>query len=369
VRLCYIANPNSIHTQRWLRYFAKRGYEIHLIAVRTPQQTVPAGVILYDLTAQINTRKLRYLPWTGVVRRIVRQVRPDILHAHQVANAGWLGAAAGYHPLIVTAWGSDLLVGPGRFWTQRQLARWVIRQADYVTCVSQSLAQAARSLGADPSRLEVAPWGVNTDIFHPTPDREGLRAQLGLGRNPTVLSLRAMQSLYNPLSIAQAIPRVLDRIPTARFIIRTYNCDRDVLAQFQAIVRENRATGSVTYVSDLPDEQAIADQCRVADVAVSVPSSDGTPSSVLEAMACGTPAVLSDLPSLHEWVRHEKEGLFIPTGDVAALSAAIVRLLTDEALRSELGASSAQVIRERADAKVWMHRAEKIYQRLVERSL
>jgi glycosyltransferase involved in cell wall biosynthesis len=371
LRLCYVANPYSIHTRRWLRYFTGRGHEIYLISVSPtrgsiPPDTIPPSVTFYDLMAQFNVRKLRYLAWGLAARRIVHRIQPDVLHVHQVAGGGWVGAVAGYHPFIVTAWGSDLLLGPRRSWIQRQLARWVLRRADYVTCVSQSLAQAARSLGVDPSHLEVAPWGVDTDIFHPAPNKEALRARLGLGSGPIVLSIRAIQDVYNPLDMARAIPRVLDQVPGTHFIIRTYNCDQNLLTQFKDIVREHQVAEAVQYIGDLPKEQAIADLYRVADVAVSVPGSDGTPSSVLEALACGAVPVLSDVPSLHEWVRHEQEGLFVPIGDVAAISIAIVRLLTDKALQNRLCTNASLLIRQRADSKVWMYHSEEMYRRLIE---
>ena len=150
LRLCIIANPNSIHTQRWVRYFVERGHEVHLIGEKPLASVPPQGARFYDLTQQANLRKARYLVWSQAVRRLVRTIRPDVLHAHQVASAGWLGAAAGYHPLLVTSWGSDLLVGARRSAAQRQLARWVLRRADRITCVSQDLAQAALALGAPP---------------------------------------------------------------------------------------------------------------------------------------------------------------------------------------------------------------------------
>ena len=133
--------------------------------------------------------------WVQAVRRLVRTICPDVLHAHQVASAGWLGAAAGYHPLLVTSWGSDLLVGARRSAVQRQLARWVLRRADRITCVSQNLAQAALALGAPPERVEVVPWGVNTSIFYPVPS-----GSVPAGP-PIVLSIRAMRPLYNPIDI------------------------------------------------------------------------------------------------------------------------------------------------------------------------
>lgn len=366
MRLCLIANPNSIHTQRWVRYFAGRGHDIHLIGEKPLVAAPPEGIAFHDLTRQTNARKLRYVIWAQTVRRLVHEIRPDVLHAHQVASAGWLGAAAGYHPLLVTSWGSDLLLGTRRSMVQRQLARWVLGRADYVTCVSQPLAEAAQALGAPAYKVEVVHWGVDTELFHPGNASAALSMtrERGAAQSPLVLSIRGLRPIYNPLVIAQAIPAVLARRPDARFIVRTYSVDTDLLAEFQRILAAGNATHAVEYVGDLADDAAIADLYRQAAVVVSIPSSDGTPQSVLEAMACGAAPVMSDLPSLREWLRPDVEGLFVPVGDVAALAEAIVRLLGDDALRRSVQAAAVRLVQERADSRLWMRRYEQIYQQL-----
>jgi glycosyltransferase involved in cell wall biosynthesis len=356
MRLCLIANPNSIHTQRWVRYFAGRGHDIHLIGEKPLVAAPPEGIAFHDLTRQTNARKLRYVVWARAVRRLVRQIQPDVLHAHQVASAGWLGAAAGYHPLLVTSWGSDLLLGARRSMVQRQLARWVLGRADYVTCVSNQLLKAALALGVDAGQVELTPWGVDTALFHPG---EALN-----DRPPVVLSIRGIKPIYNPLVIAKAIPLVLARQPDARFVIRTYSVDAGLLAEFQRIVAAGNATHAVEYVGDLADDAAIAGLYRQAAVVVSVPSSDGTPQSVLEAMACGAAPVVSDLPSLRDWVRPDVEGLFVPAGDAGALAEAIVRLLNDDALRRSVQVAAVRLVQERADSRLWMQRYEQIYQQM-----
>lgn len=358
MRICIIANPNSIHTHRWVRYFAGRGHEVHLIGPNPPEVAAPNGIVFHDLTRITNRRKFRFVVWSTALRRLLRTLRPDVLHAHQVTGAGWLGAGSGYHPFFVTSWGSDLLVSARRSPTQRRLAGLVLRRADYVTCVSEPLAQAALELGADPQRLEVAYWGVDTEVFHPPP------APPNLPPAPLVLSIRAVRPLYNPLAIAQAIPLVLAQAPEARFVIRTYSFDSGVLTDFRRLVEAAGASVAVEYIGDLPDDHAIADLYRQAAVVVSVPSSDGTPQSVLEAMACGAVPVVSDLPSLRQWVQHEREALLVPVGDADALAAAISRLLADPGLRQRMAAAGLETIRQRADSAVWMAHNEEIYRKL-----
>jgi len=367
MRLCLISN-RSIHTQRFARKLLEMGHEVYLVGFGTEQVPVPPGVRQLDPAAGLSRwarGKLRWPAWAQAVRHTVRELRPDVLHAHQVATAGWLGAATGYHPLLVTAWGSDLMVGARRSRPQRMLARWVLRRADYVTCVSQGLAEAALRLGAGPDRLEVSPWGVETTIYYPSGDRAVARQKLGLGSGPVVLSVRSVKAVYNPLDVARAIPIVLADYPQAQFVIRTHLGDPELLAQVREIVRAAGVETSVHFVGDLPGEEAIAGLYRAADVAVSVPSSDGTPSSVLEALACGAVPVVSDVPSLHEWVEHEREALIVPVHDVRALGAGIVRLLSDPDLRRTMAASGAALVRRRADSRVGMRRYEEIYEGLV----
>jgi glycosyltransferase involved in cell wall biosynthesis len=369
LRLAYVANPYSIHTQRWMRYFIGRGHEVHLIGVSPTRKplvpsTMPSGVVLYDLATQINVRKLRYLVWGFATRRIVHRIQPDILHAHQVAGDGWVGAATGFHPFVVTAWGSDLLVGPERSWIHRRLARWVLGQADYVTCVSKTLATAACALGARPGRTDVVHWGIDTSIFKPSPSNRTLRQQLDLSPGPVVLSIRALRPLYNSLDIARAIPRVLQKVPDAQFIVRTYSYDPDLLARFQSVAEECGAAAVIQYVGDLPDDDTIADLYRMSDVAVSVPSSDGTPLSVLEAMACGTSLVVSDLPSLREWITDGRNGLLVPVGNVEALAEAIIQLLRNSQWRAEFRRQNQRLIQERANRQTEMAKMEALYNSL-----
>lgn len=370
MRLCIIANV-SIHTQRYLRFFAERGHDVHLLALGRWHVDPPPGVVVHPLTSPSGRPqpggRLRWIPTALRARRIVRRLRPDLLHAQQIAPAGWLGAASGYHPFLATAWGSDLLVSAQGSPLFRALARWTLSRADYVTCVSGSLAQAALALGAHPDRLAVAPWGVDLSVYHPPADRADLRRRLGLPAGPLLLSVRSVKPVYRPLDVAAAIALVARQLPAAHFLVRTHNSDPALLDRFRTFLDETLpgpAAGAVLYAGDLQDDQAIADLYRAADVALSVPSSDGTPSSVLEALACGAVPVVTDLPSLHEWLEPDRHALFVPVGDVPAIAAAVVRLLSDDALRLPMAAHGASLVRDRADSRLWMARSEDLYRRL-----
>jgi len=364
MKICIIANPNSAHTHRWTNYFVKHGHDVHLIGEHPAFRDPSPGVIFYNLCGTTNIKKYRYLRWGIETRRIIHQLQPDVLHSLGAVSAGWLGRYSGYHPHIVTVMGSDINLLGTRSALFRTLTLSTLRHADYVICLSNELSKMVLSYGISPQRCEVVYLGIDLNIFRPEEDSTIIRAKLGLDHSPLVLSIRAMNWIYNPLDIANAIPKVLQKSPRTKFAIFTYNQDKKLFSQFNQIIDRSGAMHAVTYVKPLDDDSIIADYYRAADVAISVPKSDGTPSTVLECLACGTPVVLSDLPTLHDWVENEKECLFVQTGDVKAISDAIIQLIENTTLRKDMGGQAVTTMEKRADQNLWMQRSEDIYYQL-----
>ena len=363
MRICYIADASSTHTQKWVNYFAQKGHDVHLISWKNGEGCVEE-VQLHPLTrlaprAWGTSQYLSATLWLIQARRLIKRIKPDVLDAHFITAYGYLGAASGFHPLVVTAWGSDLLVATKSSRIRRRLAQWVMGRADYITCVTKELAGICLALGAEEDQTEVAPWGVDTSVFHPGDAAEAKKA------GTKILSIRAMRPLYNPDDIARAIPLVLKNHPEARFIIMTYGCDPAALAGFKKRVGDAGVDPVVEYVGELKSDTAIADLYRRAQIAISIPSSDGNPLSVIEALACGCVPVLSDLPSLHEWVTEGEEGLYIPLGDVNAIARAITSLIENDGMRNNIRRKGIHMVRQKADARILMGHYEEIYRSLI----
>jgi glycosyltransferase involved in cell wall biosynthesis len=365
MKICLIANPNSPHTHRWIRNFVELGHELYLIGEHPVRRNVPVNCVFFDLTARFNIRKLRYIFWKLEIRRLIRQIQPTVLHAHGVTSAGWLGAASGFHPFLVTSHGSDLLLLEQRSRLHQLLSLWALRQADRVICVSQELANKAATLGINKDLIEVVYLGTDTRVFYPRKNTSALRSKLGLLHDPLVLSIRPITPLYRPLDLANAIPLVLERFPTTCFAIFTHNHDPTTLSLFKKAIQNNHISHAIKYIGELPNDSVIADHYRTADISISIAESDGTPISVLEAMSCGSALIVSDLATLHYWIQNEQEALVVPVGDVNAIANAIIRLLSDPDLRYQLGKNAVKVIRERGDSQYWTKCSLEIYQKLI----
>ena len=225
LRLCYISNPNLIHTRRWVTWFARRGHTVCLLA-DVPLKEDWSEVPVVDLSKIFYARYIRFPIWTVWLKRFLRQWGPDVLHAHRINSAGWLAAASGFHPYVITPWGTDIFVQPQQSWMARLLARYTLSHADLVTCLSHAMEGQVAQLGALASALHIVQFGVEMDIFKPgsatASTSMDLRSRFSLPDNARiVLSPRAVTPIYNLDIILQSIPLVREHCPDAIFIFLT----------------------------------------------------------------------------------------------------------------------------------------------------
>jgi glycosyltransferase involved in cell wall biosynthesis len=338
MRICYIADANSVHTQRWVKPFVERGDQVYLLSLAPVERAWTGLQEMVDLTQLGNLRKVRFLQWGWWTWRYVRRIKPDILHAHQLTGAGWLGAMAAYHPFVVSAWGSDILVEPHRSVLRRILVRIVLSRCDHLTVPSQPMYDAAVALGVARTELHMIPWGIETGVFRPTPDDRLLtRGQLGIDQDAKVVFCpRAIAPLYNLDIVLEAFNAAQSQIREARLLLLHYNVDPRYR---EALERKISAYGLDDTVLWLPTQRAAPDMARLyraSDIVVSIPSSEGYGLTVYEAMAAGCPTLISDLPIFSEELIHGLHTMKVAVRDRAQTSKTLLDLLANPELRQEL---------------------------------
>jgi glycosyltransferase involved in cell wall biosynthesis len=241
------------------------------------------------------------------------------------------------------------------------MARLTLRAADLVMADSEDLKRAAEGLGARPDRTEVIGWGVDLARFSGGSAPAGLRSRLGLDGKRVVFSPRAIRALYRQGVVVEA----LGKLPAdVAVVMSLHNSDP---AEVEAIERQARALGvsdRVVLVPEIADSD-MPDFMRLADVVISVPVSDSTSVTILEALACERQVVAADLPSVREWLADLDPQSIVPVDDAAATAAALARALTRGAAeRAEMGRRGRAIVSERADQTTSLGAVEQLYLRL-----
>jgi glycosyltransferase involved in cell wall biosynthesis len=352
-----------------VNWFVRQGHTVYLLADVPAQRPWPE-VKLVDLSKRFYAPVLRFPIWTIWIRKFLHQWQPDILHAHRVNSAGWLAAASGFHPLVVTPWGSDVFIQPQQSNLARFLARYTLKHADMVTVNSYAMHDQVIKLNAHASAIKPIQFGVELDAFHPkntsTRENSALRQCLGLPEEGhLVLSLRAIRPIYNIDVVLESVTQVLKDFPDTTFVFLDYNSNLEYKSWLDGLVKNLGLETHIRWLPPTNDRIVLAELYRLSDVVVSVPSSDATPVSVLEAMACGRPVICSDLASVRELITHGKNGWLVPARESKMLAEAISHLLSQPEMAAGLGLEAHQVVVEKYNYEVEMKHLEALYRGLI----
>jgi glycosyltransferase involved in cell wall biosynthesis len=359
IRLAFLAGGGeSVHARKWLTYFVGKGYDVHLITF--------TGKPIKG----VNVHKLRYFSKLAYpfrileVKKAVKEINPDILHAHYVSHYGVYGALTDFKPFVVTAWGSDVLIDPEKSLIKKYVVRYVLRKADLITCDAEHMREAMRRLGGVPEKISLINFGIDTRKFSPSEKSEKLRAELGIYDSPTVISLRNLNPLYDIESLIKSIPFVLKEVPESKFVIAGRGSEETKLKE---LAKSLGVSGNTKFVGFIPNDE-LPQYLTSMNVYVSTALSDaGLSACTAEAMACGLPVIITDVADNKKWVEDGVNGFIVPIKDPKSLAERIIYLLKNEHVRMKFGKISRKIIEERNDYYKEMGKMESIYEELAER--
>ena len=368
MKICYIADGSSIHTQRWINYFTAKGHETHLIYWKTRpgySQNVRIHLIKRFAPAIWSvTRYFSFLQWIFRVRRLLKEIKPDVLDSHFVIDNGLLAACSGFHPYIVTAWGSDVLIFPRRNFIWKIVARYVLKHADKVICDSEVVRAGLLSLRARPEKITKVYNGINTSQFSPEKSDEALKDKLGVKGSPVVICIRHLRPLYNVEMLVRAVPLVLKSAPQARFLIGGEGVQRDYL---EGLATELGVAQNVSFIGYIPHDE-LSGYLASSDIYVTTSRSDSSSQSLQEAMACELAPVATDLPANREWITDGENGFIVPQNDPKMLAEKIVYLIENSETRTKFGKINRKLIEDRAEYEKEMGKVEKLYESMMSAS-
>jgi glycosyltransferase involved in cell wall biosynthesis len=333
LRVALLGPANSIHLQRWAQAIAARGHALCVISQhRCDRALLPAAAACVWLP---HGGLLGYFLNAPRLRRALRDWRPDLLHAHYASGYGSTARLAGFRPTLLSVWGSDVDEFPKRSALHAAWLRGNLRAATALAATSPAMARQLQQWVPDCAPAAVTPFGVDLQQFRP---REGPAPERGLTLGivkslaPTYgvdLLLRAFAGLCADAPVQAAQPGL-------RLLIVGDGPQR---AELQALAASLGIDGRVSFAGATAHVQV--PQClQRMDVFVAPSRAESFGVAVVEAGACGLPAVVSAAGGLPEVVIDGQTGLVVPVDDVAALQAALRRLVLEDALRARMGAAA-----------------------------
>lgn len=392
MRLLFIADGRSPIALNWLRHFAQSEHETHLVSLFPCSPELPLAslhvlpvafsraVALRELESasdarsslisrvisRLATPRLRtwlrqwFVPLSlpAAARKLdqlLAEIQPDLVHAMRIPYEGMLVAQSKSRlPLIVSVWGNDFTLHAPSTPLMRRLTRQTMQRLAGLHADCRRDVRLARQWGfGQENAALVAPGngGVRLDLFHP-PEPGGDEGD----RQPLVINPRGLRAYVRNDTFFQSAQQIAQIRGDVRFLctgMRGENLALDWIGKL--------GLGEVVELLPRLTPQQMADTFRRAAVAVSVTTHDGTPNTLLEAMASGCFPVAGDLESLREWIEHGENGLLVDPGDPKTLTSAILGALGDADLRRRAARRNLEIIRVRAEYGQVMAQAERFY--------
>lgn len=358
MKLCFLAAADSIHSHRWIRFFADKGHEVNWISL-TPFSEQPDNITCHEFSA--GTKWVNFARAAMHIRGLVAKIRPDVLHAHYAGTYGVLGAIAGFQPYVLTAWGSDvLMVGSERI--RGIPVRWALQKARLITCDAYHMAKAMREMGVDGRRIELVYFGIDTERFAIGLVSDEIRERWGAKGRPVIISLRSLEPVYDIGTLLTAAPAVVKAFPDVLFVVCGSGTEANNLKRQAASLGIER---NVLFTGRYANAELPRMLCS-ADAYVSTSLSDaGIAASTAEAMACGIATVVTNTGENDKWIADGMTGFLVAARDSAKLADRLKLLLQDAALRNRIGLAGREVIVERNSYAREMAKMEERYRALV----
>jgi glycosyltransferase involved in cell wall biosynthesis len=323
------------HAAGELRQRAKEGLELLPITPRTEM----------DLSAA----------WR--LSRLIKQLQPDVVHAHDPHGVA-MGALAlsmstqlAKPPLVAARRVDFHLKG-------NALSRWKYRQVDCFVCASDAIRRMLIADGVPAARAVTVHEGIDIGHVDAAPPAD-LHADLWLPHgSPIVGNVAALVPHKGQRHLIEAAAIVVTRVPDARFVIAG---EGELRPTLERSIKEHHLEKHVFLAGFRPDILSVH---KSFDVFVMSSVSEGLGTSLLDAMACGKPVVATTAGGMPEVVDDGRTGLLVPPRDHTAMADAIVRLLRDAALRERMGAAGMARVRSEFSTERMVQDTLDVYRRV-----
>lgn len=356
MKICYIGDAESIHTKRWVEWFADKGYDVHLITDR------PGHIHNVEVHRVKEGRKpFSFIKEAMAVKKQVKKINPDILHAHYASSYGTFGAYSGFHPFIVSVWGSDVLIDPNESKFIKKCVQYTLKKADIITTDGKNTYdEMLNNLGADIDKLHIIYHGVNTKMFSPEKKDDNFSKELFNERCPIAISVRFLNEKNDMETFLKSIPLVLEKVSNAKFIIGGNGPKEQELKD---LVKSLDISNNVHFAGYIKHSE-LPRYLSSSTVYVSTSLWDGGISVVtLDAMACGLPIVSTNVANASQWITDNENGFLIETKDYKTLAEKLIFLLQFTETSKRLGEKNKDIIEEKQNEEVEMTKVANIYKK------
>jgi len=362
MRIIYFSPDYCTHDHRFLTAIRDGGHQVYHLRLQAnlrqvEDRPVPENVEIVHWAGGQHEFRWRDVPkLVASLRRVIKRVKPDLIHAGPIQTAAFIAVLTGFRPILTMSWGFDLMeyIHRGKWW--EWVTGFVLKRSTFFTSDAMVTRNIAVEYGMNPDKTVVFPWGVDLERYTLKKWRTEGRGNGKTEERENAFTLfcnRSWEPRYGVDVLAKALVRVAGTNPGARMLLlgggSQANRLRQILLQ-GGVLNLVQMPGQVSQ-TDLPNWY------HKADLYISPSHVDGSSVSLMEALASGLPCLVSDIPANKEWVTEGENGWLFPDGDANALAAKISQAIERRDTLPVVGRAARAVAEARAD---WRKNSQKL---------
>lgn len=333
MRIVLLGPGKSIHTIRWANGLAERGHDVHLVSIHGI-----AGGIHQNITGHEIKLRAPFGYFAGRrFRELLAKIQPDLLNVHYASGYGLLARFSGFHPTLLSVWGSDVYDFPRISSLHRMILSKNLRFADAIASTSYAMkTEVLRYVSG--KIIFITPFGIDENQFAPassTFNEEHKNIVVG-----TVKTLRPKYGIDTLIrAFAETRSGLLESNPILANRLKLLIVGEGYLRNRLERLARDLGITHVTEFRGAVSHSTVPNCLREMDVYVALSRNDSESFGVaiLEASACGIPVLVSDADGPAEVTCDEVTGFIVRRDDVHAAATKLLRLVSDPKLRSQMG--------------------------------
>jgi len=376
MRILYFSRNYTPHDFRFLNSLSKTEHEIFYLKLEANQRQVEDRPVPENVQQILWAGGQREFRWSDLprlvldFRRVVKRLKPDIVHAGPIQTCAFIAVLSGFRPVLTKSWGYDLVKDADSSKWMQWVTRYTLKRSAFFTSDANITRDKAVAFGMNPENIVVFPWGVNIERFHPEKEEKskkkasGQKTKVKGDKSITLFCNRTWEPIYGIDVLAKAFVKVAQQNPDVNLILLGGGSQGAKIRQIltNGGVMDRVHFGGQVGQRDLPRWY------HMADIYISPSHVDGSSVSLLEALACGMPCLVSDIAGNKEWVEEGVNGWLFRDGDVDDLAEKILLAIKSRRSWGRIGKTARKIAEGRADWKKNFGKLLEAYERILPQS-
>ena len=345
MKIIYFSKSYTPHDYRFLSSLSKTEHEVFFLQLepakrQTEDRPVPENVQQILWAGGRGEFRWQDVPkYVLSLRKVIREIKPDLIHAGPIQNCAFLVALSGFHSLLTMSWGYDLVMDADKSAWMRWVTRYTLQRSAFFTSDANVTRDKAVSFGMDPEKTVIFPWGTNIEHFVPkTFKRSNVKTF-------TLFCSRTWEAIYGVDVLAKAFVKVAAIDPNVNLILLGGGSQG---AHIRRILMNGSVMDRVHFGGQV-GQRDLPRWYHMSDMYISPSHVDGTSVTLLEALASGLPCLVSDIAGNKEWIEDGVNGWLFRDGDVDDLAEKILSAIKSRRSFKKIGEAARRTAEEKAD--------------------